>query len=122
MKCHSKRLDSRGEAWKSGLCVEESSAASFMMRLMVGDFVEKPWVAMIGDVRTMRGQWERYYRGAYRLRVIHIRRLRERCNFIELARTTKVSSDCCSVVKNGRQIQYNCCKMHQQKSQIFHVS
>lgn len=39
MKCHSKRLDSRGEAWRVGSGWEESSEASLRIRLIVGDLV-----------------------------------------------------------------------------------
>ncbi len=41
VKCHSKRSDSRGEAWRVGSGWEESSEASFRMRLIVGDLVLK---------------------------------------------------------------------------------
>lgn len=41
MKCHSKRLDSRGAACKVGSGWVESSVASLRMRLMVGDLVLK---------------------------------------------------------------------------------
>ncbi len=41
VKCHSKRLDSRGEAWRVGSGLERSSWASLSMRLMVGDLVLK---------------------------------------------------------------------------------
>lgn len=37
MKCHSKRLESRGDACRVGSWVEESSEASLRIRLMVGD-------------------------------------------------------------------------------------
>ena len=39
VKCHSNKSDSRGEAWRVGSGCEESSEASFRMRLMVGDLV-----------------------------------------------------------------------------------
>ena len=39
MKCHSNRLVSSGEAWRSGEGVVESSDASRRIRLMVGDLV-----------------------------------------------------------------------------------
>ena len=39
MKCHSKRLESRGAAWRVGSGFEESSVASFRIRFMVGDLV-----------------------------------------------------------------------------------
>lgn len=39
MKCHSKRLDSRGAAWREGSGWDWSSEASFKIRLIVGDLV-----------------------------------------------------------------------------------
>lgn len=39
MKCHSKRFDSRGSAWRSGEGLEASSVASRRMRFMVGFLV-----------------------------------------------------------------------------------
>lgn len=41
MKCHSKRLDSRGAAWRVGSRLVRSSEASLRMRFMVGDLVLK---------------------------------------------------------------------------------
>lgn len=46
VKCHSKRLDSRGAACSVGSGWEESSEASLSIRLMVGDFVLKVGSAM----------------------------------------------------------------------------
>ncbi len=48
MKCHSKRLESRGAAWRVGSGWVESSVASFRMRLIVGDLVLKVGRAMVG--------------------------------------------------------------------------
>ena len=50
MKCHSKRLDSRGAACKDGSGWLESSLASFRMRLMVGDLVLNVGRAIIGCI------------------------------------------------------------------------
>lgn len=41
VKCHSKRLDSRGCAVREGSGWRDSSLDSWRMRLMVGDFVLK---------------------------------------------------------------------------------
>ena len=41
VKCHSKRSDSSGEAWRLGSGLVKSSEASFRIRLMVGDLVWK---------------------------------------------------------------------------------
>lgn len=49
MKCHSKRSDSRGEAWRSGEGLRDSSRASRRMRFMVGFLVLNcPCVDMLG--------------------------------------------------------------------------
>ena len=47
MKCHSKRLDSRGAACRVGSGWLESSVASLRMRFMVGDLVLKVGRAMV---------------------------------------------------------------------------
>lgn len=39
VKCHSKRLDSKGAAWMVASGLLRSSVASFKMRLIVGDLV-----------------------------------------------------------------------------------
>ena len=49
MKCHSKRSDSRGEAWRSGEGLRDSSRASRRIRFMVGLLVLNcPCVDMVG--------------------------------------------------------------------------
>ena len=50
MKCHSKRLESRGAACRVGSGLEESSEASFRMRFIVGDLVLNVGRAMIFGV------------------------------------------------------------------------
>lgn len=39
VKCHSKRLSSRGSTWRLGEALEASSEASFSVRLIVGFLV-----------------------------------------------------------------------------------
>lgn len=55
MKCHSKRLDSRGAACKVGSGWLESSVASLRIRLMVGDLVLKVGRAMV--VKNWQEAW-----------------------------------------------------------------
>jgi len=50
VKCHSKRLDSRGAACKVGSGWVESSVASLRMRLIVGDLVLNIGRAMSGEL------------------------------------------------------------------------
>lgn len=52
MKCHSKRLESRGAACRVGSGWLESSVASLRMRFMVGDLVLKVGRAMIVEGLT----------------------------------------------------------------------
>lgn len=59
MKCHSKRLDSRGEAWRVGSGLERNSWASLSIRLMVGDLVLKVgrdifWIGVVVKEGQMR--------------------------------------------------------------------
>jgi len=55
VKCHSKRLVSRGEACSEGSRVEASSRDSWRMRLMVGDLVLNPGVPGVRGVDGVRG-------------------------------------------------------------------
>lgn len=58
MKCHSKRLDSRGAACKVGSGWAESSLASLRIRLMVGDLVLKVGRAMDAeDVAVVKDEF-----------------------------------------------------------------
>ena len=50
MKCHSKRLDSRGAAWRVESGWSESSRDSWRMRLMVGDLVLKEGFEVVGGI------------------------------------------------------------------------
>lgn len=53
VKCHSKRLDSRGAACRVGSGWVESSVASLRIRLMVGDLVLNEGSAMMIIVDAM---------------------------------------------------------------------
>lgn len=61
VKCHSKRSDSSGEAWRLGSGLVKSSEASFRIRLMVGDLVLKVGRdIMKGNRRKKRKERVRY--------------------------------------------------------------
>ena len=55
VKCHSKRLASKGAAVREGSGESESSRDSWRIRLMVGDLVLKPGVRGVAGVRGVRG-------------------------------------------------------------------
>ena len=55
VKCHSKRLFSRGAAVREGSGEMESSRDSWRMRLMVGDLVLKPGVRGVEGVLGVVG-------------------------------------------------------------------